>query len=211
MRESSHDGRNRGQTGCECRLSHRQAAAVALYSYGTGYIHRGVLRFALQSVSAQDPQKTVGGEVTQRVAGGLQMLYDFRHVENGIVPNSGSGDQNGLPLKIRDANSVRTESDGILFQGKSLIASDAAASRLISAVRDSRSISVEAWLRPQSLDQKGPARLAPLDWSRCRRAGTSATLRLGRTVTSWTFDCEQHPQQATVFPRSRRAAFLRSA
>lgn len=136
----------------------------------------------LQSLPAQ--------EATQRVTSGRQVSYDFRQAANGVVPDLSAAEQSRLTLKIRDANAVRSQADGLLIQGKSLIASDDPASRLISAVKASRSISVEVWLRPQSLDQKGPARLVTLSKSGNERNftlgqdGDKLDFRLRTTSTS---------------------------
>ncbi len=96
-----------------------------------------------------------------RTRDGLQALYDFNSADGKIVKDrSGVGEP--LDLKISDSNAIRRSGGAMEVRGNTLIRSDKPASKIIEAVRKSREISIEAWIRPASIGQSGPARIVTL-------------------------------------------------
>jgi hypothetical protein len=139
---------------------------------------------------AKEPQTTSGGEAAaQRVTTALQALYDFRNVEKGVVRNL-SGNSKAQHLNVRVPTNVKAGPSGLVVQGKSSIASDTAAGGIISELRRSGALSIEIWIRPQSLTQSGPARLITLSKDGNERnftigqEGDKLDFRLRTTATS---------------------------
>ncbi len=94
-------------------------------------------------------------------SGGLVVLYDFQS-SNGAVVKDRSGVSPPMDLIITQTQTVRRSEGKLEVHGKTLIRSDAAASKLTEAVRKTGEITIEAWVRPAKTNLSGPARLITL-------------------------------------------------
>jgi hypothetical protein len=96
-----------------------------------------------------------------RIVGGLQALYLFQENGGDTVHNvAGTGDP--LDLKIADLSAVGWSEQGLAVNSATLIATAAPPQRLIEAVKNSKAITLEAWITPASTSQTGPARIVTL-------------------------------------------------
>ncbi len=119
--------------------------------------------------TANPPAKPPPGKATSagtaanaRVGQGLQVLYDFLETDGNLIRDR-SGVGNPINLKIADPQSVRRGAGALEFIGKGTQATaDGASSRLAAAIKKSGEITIEAWLRPASGNQDGPARIVTL-------------------------------------------------
>ncbi|MEX2169065.1 MAG: DUF1592 domain-containing protein [Pirellulales bacterium] len=124
-----------------------------------------------------------------RVRSGLQVLYDFASTEGSVIKDL-AGVEPALNLRMLDSKAVIHSSAGLEFVGKSLIRSEKTASRLIDAIQQSEAITIEAWVRPASTNQSGPARIITLSRNANERNftlgqdGDKFEVRLRTTKTS---------------------------
>ena len=100
------------------------------------------------------------GESTDefRSRSGLLALYDFSESDHADVRDRANV---GAPLnlEIDDVNIFLRSEGSLKIKSQSVIRSRKAATRLNMAIKRSSEITVEAWLQPSKLDQKGPARI----------------------------------------------------
>ena len=91
-----------------------------------------------------------------------QVLYTFKEGRGDTIGDvSGAGKP--LDLKISDIKAVRWLPDGGLkIQSPAFIASAAAATKVINSVKKEGAITIEAWIKPASITQTGPARIVSL-------------------------------------------------
>ena len=153
---------------------------------------RGAKTFRItKSPSKTTPvaQSSLGQSSLQRVANGLQVLYEFNAASgNTVRDTSGAGDP--IHLKIDNPKNARRENGALRITGQALIRSGRPATRLIQAVKRSREISIEAWLTPDNKTQAGPARIVTLSSDSVNRNFTLGqekdqyVVRLRSTATS---------------------------
>ncbi|MDP6444119.1 MAG: DUF1592 domain-containing protein [Pirellulaceae bacterium] len=96
-----------------------------------------------------------------RVTRSLQVLYTFDDVQGDVVRDR-SGVGRPLNLRIEKAASVQRRAGSLVVRSSAKIASAGPAAKLITAVKQTSSISIEAWIRPASDRQEGPARIVTL-------------------------------------------------
>ncbi len=90
------------------------------------------------------------------------VLYEFRE-GTGPIAKDTSGTGTPLNLRVKDASTVRWLSGGGLqIVGSALIASSEPATKLIEAVKRSKAITMEAWIKPENTVQAGPARIVTI-------------------------------------------------
>ncbi len=124
-----------------------------------------------------------------RAAEGLQVLYDFRESEGNVVKDR-AGVGKPLDLQIKKVDHVRRTEGALRITGENVIRSSQPAKRLIDAVKRSGSLTVEAWVRPLGLKQRGPARIVTLSKNANERnftlgqEGDHVEFRLRTTKTS---------------------------
>jgi hypothetical protein len=114
---------------------------------------RPIARGAASSVSP-----SLGGS---RATDALVALYRFDEGAGDIVHDR-AGAGRTLDLKIHDPSGVTWESGGLRVDGSTLIATAGAPTRLIQAIKESREVTLEAWLTPADTSQSGPARILTL-------------------------------------------------
>jgi len=102
--------------------------------------------------------ETLAQSPTGRVDRGLVALYDFTERDGQIVHDR-SGVGQPLDLTIDQADKVRWSDGALVVTSSVRIASAQPARKLTDAIRKSNAISVEAWLKPASDKQQGPARI----------------------------------------------------
>ena len=98
---------------------------------------------------------------TGRVNKGLIALYDFAS-ESGPVVRDRSGAGKPVDLRISDMKAVRRSKGSLEIRGATLVASDKPPIRILNAIRGTREVTIEAWIRPAKVGQKGPARIVSL-------------------------------------------------
>jgi len=94
-------------------------------------------------------------------ADGLQALYTFEQGGNPDVVSDVSGASPPLDLKITNRKAVRWGLDGLTITAPTIINSGPA-TRLNEAAIDSDELTVEAWIRPSNLTQRGPSRIVTI-------------------------------------------------
>ncbi len=111
---------------------------------------------ATVNVTVTDTTTTTG-----RVNEGLLSLYTFDEGQGSTVFDlSGVGDP--LNLEIENLNGI-SWGNGILdVTAPNLIASNQAATKLIDGITATQELTIEAWITPDNLSQRGPARIATL-------------------------------------------------
>jgi len=93
-----------------------------------------------------------------RVTEGLQLLYTFEE-GSGATVSDVSGVGTPLDLTIDDEDNAYWVEGGLVISDANLIVSDVAATKIISAAKDSDELTIEAWLKPANTSQDGPARI----------------------------------------------------
>jgi len=102
---------------------------------------------------------------------GLLALYDFSEPEGATVHDrSGHGDP--LDLTIADPTKVRRADASLQLTGPTSLRSQKPASKLSDAIRQSRALTIEAWITPANTSQDGPARIVTLSKDTSNRNAT---------------------------------------
>lgn len=91
----------------------------------------------------------------------LQVLYTFDAGTGGIVQDR-SGVGQPLNLKIDKLSAVKWKKGALVVRSSTKIMSLSPALKVTKAVKRSGSVTVEAWVRPANVRQKGPARIVSL-------------------------------------------------
>jgi len=97
----------------------------------------------------------------QRATRGLVVLYDFAD-STGTVVRDRAGSRDPIDLTIENLDQVRRSKGSLEVQEQTLIRSDKPPQRLVSTIKRSGALTVEAWVRPRQEDQSGPARIVTL-------------------------------------------------
>ena len=103
----------------------------------------------------------VYAEDETRVSRGLRAYYTFSAGDGDVVKDQ-SGVGEPLNLKIADESAVRWQQGALVVQRSTKIQSQASASKIITAVKRSGSLTLEAWVQPNNVKQAGPARLVSI-------------------------------------------------
>ena len=87
------------------------------------------------------------------------VLYEFREGTGRVVRDT-SGAGTPLDLQVKDASTVQwLAGGGLRITKPALIASSGPATKLIEAVKRSKALTIEAWIKPENATQAGPARI----------------------------------------------------
>lgn len=96
-----------------------------------------------------------------RVSEGIVALYDFADTSGAMVRDrSGAGEP--IDLKIEDPGDVIRKPGSLEIRGETMALTSKPPRRLISAIRKSGAMTIEAWVRPRNTNQSGPARMITL-------------------------------------------------
>lgn len=88
-------------------------------------------------------------------------LYDFQEGA-GTVVHDQSGMRPSLDLTIADEAHVRWLNPGLAIEKATLVASTQQADKIIAQCQASNALTIEAWLKPAGIEQRGPARILTL-------------------------------------------------
>ena len=136
--------------------------------------------FSIASLQAAD---------SPRIARGLQALYTF-DAGRGDTIQDRSGVAPPLDLKIDKASGIKWQNGGLIVRSSTKISSPGPAKKIVDAVKQSNAVTVEAWVKPASDRQAGPARIVSLSADINQRNftlgqdGNRYDLRLRTTSTS---------------------------
>lgn len=92
---------------------------------------------------------------------GLIVLYDFSNPKGDIVKDV-SGVGKPCDLKIENPKTVKRSAGELKILSKTKIRSTKPAVKIIDAVMKTGEMTIEAWIQPSNLSQKGPARIVTL-------------------------------------------------
>lgn len=101
---------------------------------------------------------TQQAQQTEWARDGQVALFVFAPAEHGVP--AADEDQLALLAAAGDLTEPAPQIPGVTFHGDgSVLGTDGAADRIIQALRAKGELTVEAWLKPASPDQSGPARI----------------------------------------------------
>ena len=124
-----------------------------------------------------------------RSRSGLLALYDFSETAGADIRDRAASGV-AFDLKIPNINQVRRSQGTLEITSKTTIKSRKAASRMNATIKRSGEITLEAWIKPANLDQKGPARIITLSKNSTQRNvtlgqdGDAIEVRFRTTKTS---------------------------
>jgi Concanavalin A-like lectin/glucanases superfamily/Bacterial Ig domain len=114
-----------------------------------------------------------------RIGTNLQVLYNFGEgTGNTVMDLSGVGTP--MNLTIGNPANVTWQPGRLAINTATLIQSAGAATKVISAVRASNQVTMEAWVIPRNLSQTGPAAIATISQSSSQR-----NITLGQSTNRW--------------------------
>ncbi|MEZ6121153.1 MAG: DUF1553 domain-containing protein [Pirellulaceae bacterium] len=91
-----------------------------------------------------------------RIDNGLIAAYSFVEPTNAVITD----DLNAAEaLRIHSPQAIQYQDGGMAVHASAMIVSDTPPQHVIAAVKKSNALSVEVWLQPADLQQKGPARI----------------------------------------------------
>jgi VanZ family protein len=110
-------------------------------------------------VSARRVDLAEGRPASDAPLQALLAAYDFRVASGEVI--QASGPVTAPPLIIRDpaACEWRPGVGGLVLRGPVVLSTDEPPRELVAAMAATGAFSVEAWFRPESLSQRGPARI----------------------------------------------------
>jgi len=124
----------------------------------------GVYRFRLEVSDGIDvgiDEVTISVIEAPRVINGLQALYTFEE-GSGVAVHDVSEVGAALDLAISPLSSVSWLSGGGINISSSVSIASPDAAKIINACKTSNAVSVEVWLKTESVTQNGPARIVSL-------------------------------------------------
>ena len=96
-----------------------------------------------------------------RVANGLIALYDFEETSGDTVFDT-SGFGTPLNLTIEDVSKTSRISGALSIDDSTIVKSSGPATKVIDRLKTTNEITIEAWVKPDSVSQSGPARIFTL-------------------------------------------------
>lgn len=129
-----------------------------------------------------------GQALAERARSGLQVSYDFS-AGAGEVVHDQAGLDGPVDLKITKPAAIRWHAGALEIAGGSQLQAARPPVRLIESIRRSGELTIEAWIQPAALDQKGPARIVTLSANGSQRnftlgqEGNRYDIRLRTTQT----------------------------
>jgi len=124
-----------------------------------GELHRVALYD--RAFSAEDAERHFDAGL-DREPSHPRALYTFREASGDVIRDvSEAGD--ALDLKIEDPEAIKwLDGGGLAIESPVLIASSGPASKIVSAVKRTGAVTIEAWIKPANKTQAGPARIVSL-------------------------------------------------
>ena len=142
-------------------------SANATYSYQLRAVNETTVRYsafteAVNATTPAAPLPPTSGRVTQDLA----LLYTFGEGSGNTV-SDGAGNLN---LTIADPSQISwLPGGGLTLTGATRLTSGGNATALITAMKASGEITLEAWVQPARTDQNGPARIISISGSSLNR------------------------------------------
>jgi len=93
-----------------------------------------------------------------RINSGLILLFDFEDVKDGIIRDR-SGLTPQLDVAIQNKNGVETKDGAIELKSDTAIKSNEITPRIAATIIRFGQVTLEAWIHPANVSQKGPARI----------------------------------------------------
>ncbi|MFN3151474.1 DUF1592 domain-containing protein [Bremerella sp.] len=109
-------------------------------------------------LKATQGKPLAGARQTAGGSSGVVAFYDFSEAGGDIVHDRSRSDSS-LYLKIQSPDNVRWTSDGLVVHKPTRIATTEPPYAMLTALRKTNQITIEAWITPQNLQQEGPARI----------------------------------------------------
>ena len=128
-------------------------------------------------------------DINTKVIGGNIVRYNFNE-GTGTQINDLSDFGTALDLTINDPSSVEWVPYGLKINSATSISSSSAATKIIDECKRTNEITIEAWVKPQSVSQTGPARIVTLSANGSERNftlgqdGNAYQVRMRTTDTS---------------------------
>ncbi len=97
----------------------------------------------------------------ERVGNGLLVLYTFETPAEGVLRDR-SGFGQPLNLRIEKSPGTTVRDGRLTVTSSARISSIEPARKIVTAIKQSRGMSIEAWIKPQNALQSGPARIVSL-------------------------------------------------
>lgn len=98
---------------------------------------------------------------TPRTKDKLQVLYDFSETSGSTIFDR-SGSASPLNLTIHKPQAVERKDGALIFRSHTLISSGGPSFELTDSIRKANALTLEAWIKPASESQNGPARILTL-------------------------------------------------
>ncbi len=130
------------------------------------FVHNARMRMAKQLatplITALILSNLAAAQVkTSRATRGLQAIYSFEAGKGDVIADR-SGVGRPLNLKIEKMSSVEWLDGALSVRSSDTIRSVGSAKKITDAVKRSGAITVEAWIKPASNSQSGPARVVSI-------------------------------------------------
>lgn len=91
----------------------------------------------------------------------LEALHTFGDGEGDTIRDTSAAGE-PLDLRIEDRSALEWRTGGLVVDGRALLTTTVAPKRLIAAIKKSAAVTLEAWITPADLSQRGPARILTL-------------------------------------------------
>ena len=142
-------------------------------------------------------------EPTARETKDLLVLYTFERPRDDVIRDrSGVGEP--LDLRIESPQAVVWRNGRLVITSCREIASRQPARKITAAVKQSRAVTIEAWVKPQDVRQAGPARIVSLSADTGQRNFTlGQNARSIRCATAHQCDRRQRQSRRQRPPRIR--------
>ncbi len=130
-----------------------------------------------------------------RVAKNLQVLYNFSEGLGNRVKDI-SGSDHPTDLTISNPSEVAwLPGQGLKVNGNTIISADQKSTDLLESLRSTGEITMEAWIKPATTEQNGPARIVTLSYDNYNRAAM-----LGQTGNDQNYDFNVRLNTSTTTP-----------
>ena len=114
------------------------------------------------------PVASLQAQDSRRVTRDLLALYTF-DAGRGDTVQDRSGYGTPLDLKIDDSPAVKWQNGALVVRSSVRINSSGPATKIIDAIRQSASLTIDAWVKPANKSQTGPARIVSLSANSVQR------------------------------------------
>ncbi|MEW4488845.1 DUF1592 domain-containing protein [Thalassoglobus sp. JC818] len=107
---------------------------------------------------ANDQAVASQAESELRVSRGLELLFDFRPSEDGLLTNRVQA-VSGIDSEFHVPETVQQVDGAIIFHRPTALVIEGGNKQLASTFQRTNGLTIEAWIRPENTKQSGPARI----------------------------------------------------